>query len=491
MAEVGRNTPCPCGSGMKYKRCCLRRGDDVALDALEAERVWGRMQRWARDRFDDELGDALKEHMDARGVGDRERPANEDDLSLGLCWLLIDRELAGGGTPARLYSQLPELAASEREMAERIAACRLGVYRVRDAEPGAWIELDNVLGGASVRVVSQNVSRETVLWHVLLCRVMEGGPTLSLWGAAAFYEPAEEAELVAELRRIADARDLGAGRAGLEASLRVGARELVCFVPPSRRAERVPYTLEGDPVVIAEATWRVREPGAALLVLRAADELAWTGRTEDGEGVTFDWLTLRRELLAHQPALPLGAICMEGGPVSVNGQPSLEDVTSLGTFTLHSDRLEFFGLSEERLDGAIALIEQNLGRIAGPPRRDVTSVQEARAQRAAAHAQREPVRVGRASGPRAASPGRNEASVAPDARLRDLTYRRWIDDPSQRFGGATPREAATRGDYTEEIERQLRSLEYHDAQDRADRRPGALFTQLRSELGLDTERLAA
>ncbi|PWG62536.1 hypothetical protein DEM34_12175 [Spiribacter halobius] len=23
-AKVGRNEPCPCGSGQKYKRCCLR-----------------------------------------------------------------------------------------------------------------------------------------------------------------------------------------------------------------------------------------------------------------------------------------------------------------------------------------------------------------------------------------------------------------------------------------------------------------------------------
>lgn len=26
MASVGRNDPCPCGSGEKYKRCCLESG---------------------------------------------------------------------------------------------------------------------------------------------------------------------------------------------------------------------------------------------------------------------------------------------------------------------------------------------------------------------------------------------------------------------------------------------------------------------------------
>lgn len=33
MNSVGRNDPCPCGSGLKYKKCCLPRGDSVAEDS--------------------------------------------------------------------------------------------------------------------------------------------------------------------------------------------------------------------------------------------------------------------------------------------------------------------------------------------------------------------------------------------------------------------------------------------------------------------------
>ena len=25
MSKIGRNDPCPCGSGKKYKKCCLRK----------------------------------------------------------------------------------------------------------------------------------------------------------------------------------------------------------------------------------------------------------------------------------------------------------------------------------------------------------------------------------------------------------------------------------------------------------------------------------
>jgi hypothetical protein len=455
---------------------------------MEAERIWNRMQSWALERFGDELGAALKEHMDARGVGTDERPAMDDDLSLALCWLLIDRELAdGSGVPAQLYANLPELTAPEREIATRIATCGLGLHRVTDVDSGASIGLENVLTGARARVTSPNVSREAVRWHVLLCRVMVGGPTPSLWGAAGFYEPAEEAELLAELRRIADAHELGRNHIALEAALHVGARELVCFIPPSRRAARVPYTLEGDRVVIADACWHLSEPAPAFDALLDAPELTLDDTTDGSEDITFDWLTSRRALLARRPPVPIGAICMESGPalVSEDGELELPDLTSLGTFTLRDDRLEFSGTSEERLARAIALIERHLGSLAGRPKRHVRSVDDALAAR---RSQRQPAPTVR---PHAGRAVRGQHSLVPEARIRELTYRRWIDDPNERLAGLSPRAAAARSEHREELERQLRNLEHHSARERNDGRPGPDVAWLRAELSLDWEPRAA
>jgi tetratricopeptide (TPR) repeat protein len=36
MAKPGRNDPCPCGSGQKYKRCCLTKDQEVESAALKA-----------------------------------------------------------------------------------------------------------------------------------------------------------------------------------------------------------------------------------------------------------------------------------------------------------------------------------------------------------------------------------------------------------------------------------------------------------------------
>jgi hypothetical protein len=32
MAKISRNAPCPCGSGKKYKKCCLLRKESEALE---------------------------------------------------------------------------------------------------------------------------------------------------------------------------------------------------------------------------------------------------------------------------------------------------------------------------------------------------------------------------------------------------------------------------------------------------------------------------
>ncbi|MGA7454642.1 MAG: SEC-C metal-binding domain-containing protein [Rhodoplanes sp.] len=39
MAKPGRNDPCPCGSGKKYKKCCLTNDEAAENERLVAERA--------------------------------------------------------------------------------------------------------------------------------------------------------------------------------------------------------------------------------------------------------------------------------------------------------------------------------------------------------------------------------------------------------------------------------------------------------------------
>ena len=48
MAKIGRNDPCPCGSGKKYKQCCLAKDEAAALAAAPKAETKA-MRRAARD----------------------------------------------------------------------------------------------------------------------------------------------------------------------------------------------------------------------------------------------------------------------------------------------------------------------------------------------------------------------------------------------------------------------------------------------------------
>ena len=47
MKKIGRNDPCPCGSGKKFKKCHLGREEDLTLDRLGE--ITEEMSSWITD----------------------------------------------------------------------------------------------------------------------------------------------------------------------------------------------------------------------------------------------------------------------------------------------------------------------------------------------------------------------------------------------------------------------------------------------------------
>jgi SEC-C motif len=68
MSNVGRNDPCPCGSGKKYKKCCLPR-DDLAQVAQAQSRLHEPAQPPAAARLAPDLEDEIERLMEALDSG--------------------------------------------------------------------------------------------------------------------------------------------------------------------------------------------------------------------------------------------------------------------------------------------------------------------------------------------------------------------------------------------------------------------------------------
>lgn len=181
MSQIARNSPCPCESGRKYKRCCGAAQTEIDPRALSRGHmaVGDRIQQWAYEHHRDEMNAALDELVgNPRGLvfGDTE-------IQLLASWQLNDRELTGGGTPAQRYAQLAELTDPERAIARRIASAHLALVRVLSTQPGRAIEIEDLTRGcARARVVSHDVSAHVQTNDMFVGHLMSGPPAMSLWG---------------------------------------------------------------------------------------------------------------------------------------------------------------------------------------------------------------------------------------------------------------------------------------------------------------------
>jgi tetratricopeptide (TPR) repeat protein len=69
MANTGRNDPCPCGSGKKYKRCCLAKDDSAEREAFASRTTPALGSPWQRSP---EILAEMREALAAGSVDDEE-----------------------------------------------------------------------------------------------------------------------------------------------------------------------------------------------------------------------------------------------------------------------------------------------------------------------------------------------------------------------------------------------------------------------------------
>jgi SEC-C motif len=101
MAKTARNAACPCGSGGKYKHCCLLEEERLAKQARDDSRVGRSISDWSVEQFGDELAEAFEEfHPESHRIRER-------DFALLLTWFNSDREVLGGGAPVAATSPAP------------------------------------------------------------------------------------------------------------------------------------------------------------------------------------------------------------------------------------------------------------------------------------------------------------------------------------------------------------------------------------------------
>jgi hypothetical protein len=201
VSDLSRNDPCPCGSGRKYKNCCLGKESAGAADGIAGAGAARLALDWLAVTYPDELEEAI-EHGFYAALETEEREALET-LPSGLQamidineseWLLADARLdvgeRGDVSPPRAMELVlgpggPPLSAVQRRHLESLGTARLRLYDVVESHPGTGLLLQDVLDpeGPPARVRERTASKSLVRGDVMGARVLPEGDALVLSGA--------------------------------------------------------------------------------------------------------------------------------------------------------------------------------------------------------------------------------------------------------------------------------------------------------------------
>ena len=157
--KVGRNQPCPCGSGRKYKVCHLREEVHPLPDRVAL--VYARLLTWA-----------------ARWVVDEAPPGVKSPDPM----LMLDLAIFEGGLAEEyLQRRGPLLREDERALIERWLSSRPQPYEVSDAKAGTWITLRPLLDGDPVTLHDRLLSQTARPGDVMVARIVDSGegPTVA------------------------------------------------------------------------------------------------------------------------------------------------------------------------------------------------------------------------------------------------------------------------------------------------------------------------
>jgi hypothetical protein len=171
--KLGRNDPCPCGSGKKYKQCCGKPEAPTTPSGDSHEGAVERAVAWLAQHHRRAFAAALEEEIDgaAFGWGDgadddavREVMANIDDalwqqLQLNLTeWLLAEGDIKVKGDRQSVADLLlgrsgPLLSVGQRAWLAQLAQRPLRLYDVTDVVSGTGATLCDALDAALAPIV--------------------------------------------------------------------------------------------------------------------------------------------------------------------------------------------------------------------------------------------------------------------------------------------------------------------------------------------------
>jgi hypothetical protein len=290
MINTGRNDPCPCGSGKKYKKCCLMSVEETEFEYRRLRQIEaGLIPKLTKFAFDN-LGLEVVEEAwwnfnDDESVGnfDPESPMNMVFMPWFLFTWIFEIKLPGSfeysetTVAEQFVKHNKSQVSSEEEMLLLSATrCPYTLCEVTEVRPGVGMTQYDLLRRVKFEVIERSASQTLKRGHIIYCATTEIAGLRSNMGTSPYPLPPTAKRAALDLRKwITD--EIGGGEITAE-HLHEFEREIRGLYLDSVSEMLTPPQLtntDGDPFV----------PQKLYFDLKSADE-AFHGLKDLAEGAT-------------------------------------------------------------------------------------------------------------------------------------------------------------------------------------------------------------
>lgn len=183
MSKIGRNDPCPCGSGKKYKKCCLEKDQaakhppkshhDKCVEVLDS--LQDRIMRFVKKAgYLRELEPAQLHYLTYIDPQDSSELYDNEFIAF-MEWFSQDYEIPGGGrTLAQLYlASNPKLPAEEMQVLRQWQNSFVSVYQVSETLPGIGFKVKDLFFEEEFFVSDEMLSRKAKPSYIIVTKLTE------------------------------------------------------------------------------------------------------------------------------------------------------------------------------------------------------------------------------------------------------------------------------------------------------------------------------
>ena len=442
----GRNEPCPCGSGRKYKHCC---GAPEAAPSESPEDLQWRRLRRAIEPLPVELLRFTGEYFGPAGMAEawdeftgwEDVPfvAHSPHIPVFMPWFfhnwtpdLPDTEVrmearaevtAAQAYVARKGRRLDPLA---RRYLEACAGALFSFYDVSACEPGRGFTLRDIFSAEECRITERSASRSVRTGDVLFAKIARLEDLAVMEACSSVIIPPDRKWPILELRkhiREAEAQLPSSGMADWEMEL-IGTYLELAEALLNPQPPRLQNT-DGEALAFHKLVFEIESPRAAFDALKGlaldADDAELLGEAQNDENGA-----LRRVQFPWQ----------KRGNAKHKGW----DNTVLGTLVIDGPKLTAEVNSEGRAKLIREIIEERLGSKAKHLATEIQSTEAMlkRMREDRGGQEKEHARPGREEHERLAALPEVRQAIAEQMRAH---FEQWADLEIPALGGQTPRQA--------------------------------------------------